>query len=106
MAVIPLVPQGEAKTVVDIEQAFAAAGGLEGHAILIKNLDRTQLSENEANATYDLRVGQEYRDHREAYKLTLREKEAVPLPPGAAVIIERRKLFIFRDQCSAILFQE
>jgi deoxycytidine triphosphate deaminase len=88
MAVIPFVVEGEAKTVVETAEAFAAARGLEGRVILIQGLDKTQLSWNEANVTYDLRVGQEYRDHRDAYKHTLPEDEEITLPPGAAVIIE------------------
>jgi len=88
MAVIPLIIEGEAKTVVETDTAFAAAGGLDGRAILIHSIDKTQLSGNEANVTYDLRVGQEYRDHRDPYKHTLSRDQGITLPPGAAVIIE------------------
>ena len=88
MAVIPLITEGETKTVVETDPAFAATGGLDGQAILIHSIDRTQLSGNEANVTYDLRVGQEYRDHRDPYKHSLSQDQSIALPPGAAVIIE------------------
>ena len=46
MAVIPLVP---GKTVVTTEQAFEAAGGRSGNALLIRNFDAEQLTANAPN---------------------------------------------------------
>ena len=83
MSVIPLILDGEFCTVVEMQSAFS----LDGDAILIQGLDRDQLSaENDANISYDLRVGREYRDHRDIGKRELPEKCSIKLLPGAAVI--------------------
>lgn len=94
MSVIPLVFAGPNPTVVDRPDDFQKAGGLDGNAIFIRPLNRDQLeSPNNANITYDLRVGQEYRDHRELDKSTLDETTAISLLPGMAVLIETEEEF-------------
>jgi hypothetical protein len=85
MSVIPLVRQN---TIVETEAAFTQAGGDNGNAIWIKNLDPLQLNAAGSNVSYDLRVGSEYRDHREPGRKDLPAGSDIPLLPGAAVIIE------------------
>jgi len=89
MSVIPLILEGTNRNIVETEQEFHDCGGLEGHAILIKNINKEQLlSVADSNVSYDLRVGREFRDHRDPSKRELKEKGTITLLPGAAVIIE------------------
>ena len=63
---------------------------LDGPAVLIVNPDRQQLAEMQTgcNASYDLRVGDKFKDHRNATVQALREGEYIELLPGNAVIIQ------------------
>jgi dCTP deaminase len=92
MSVFSLISSGTRRNVVHSDQAFQEAGGLEGGTLLIKNLDPDQLSSiaasQDSNTSYDLRVGQEYRDHRNSGKSELPEGGTIRLLPGAALIIE------------------
>jgi len=94
MTVVPFVVDGPSKTIVETREEFEAEGGLDGSVILIKNLDRNQVDTSQiierksSNASYDLRVGGEYRDHRDLGKTDLPDNGTLYLPPGAAIIIE------------------
>jgi deoxycytidine triphosphate deaminase len=90
MSVVTLTLDGEQATVVDTHEAFERAGGADkGRAILIMNLDVAQLRPpNDANVTYDLRVGTLYRDHRHSAPATLEDGQSITLLPGAAVIVQ------------------
>jgi dCTP deaminase len=85
MSVIPLIRQ---QTIVETEAAYNHAGGDNGNAIWIQNLDPLQLNAAGSNVSYDLRVGAEYKDHREPGRKDLPSDSHIPLLPGAAVIIE------------------
>jgi len=85
MAVIPLVRQ---HTIVETEAAYNQVGGDNGNAAWIQNLDPSQLNAAGSNVSYDLRVGAEYKDHREPGKKDLPTGSDIQLLPGAAVIIE------------------
>ena len=89
MSVIPFIVDGPNATVVERREEFESAGGLDGNVILMYGLDRSQLlpSDN-SNASYDLRVGQEYRDHRDIGKKDLPPNGVIEMLPGSAVIIE------------------
>jgi deoxycytidine triphosphate deaminase len=89
MSVVPL-KLGE--SVVDTEDAFQAASGFEGNALLIFNLDKPQLSSTSSNVSYDLRVGNEYRGHRDAEKTELTEGGELVLRPGNAVLIQSEEV--------------
>lgn len=90
MAVIPLIKEGENPTVVDTLAAWGKAGGIDGRAVLIQGIDDRQFlpTSRDANVTYDLRVGDQYRDHRDAGGRTLPENGVIKLSPGEAVIIQ------------------
>lgn len=62
----------------------------DGQRILILNLDGTQLrdDDHEPNLTYDLRVGEEYRDHRDLGKRDTGDNGEIVLFPNSAVIIQ------------------
>ena len=72
-AVIPLNMVGDNPTVVDTPEAFQRCGGVEGTTLLIHGLQAEQLAGGQANTSYDLRVGQEYRNHRDSGKMDLME---------------------------------
>jgi len=73
------------QTVVDRQDDF----NLDGHRLLIVGLDKEQLSSpNDSNVSYDLRVGAEYRDHREEGKRYLKNGDSLILRPGAALIVQ------------------
>ncbi len=90
MAVIPLILDGETRTVVKNKEDFEKlCGGREGHTVLITDLDDTQFADSrDSNVTYDLRVGPKYRDHRGTHVYDLGEKGEILLRPGGAVIIQ------------------
>ncbi|TAF16920.1 MAG: hypothetical protein EAZ76_06515 [Nostocales cyanobacterium] len=68
---------------------YEKAGGLEGNVIFMQNLDTSQVRDTKSsNASYDLRVGDEYRDHRDSGKADLLDNGKISLQPGATVIIE------------------
>jgi len=85
MSVVPLVV---GQTVVTTERDFENAGGRQGRTLLIREFDASQLVSNAPNLSYELRVGPEYKDHRDGSKWPVTEEEAITLLPGAAVIIE------------------
>jgi dCTP deaminase len=89
MSVVPL-KLGE--SVVESEDAFQAASGFEGNSLLIFNLDRSQLSGTSSNVSYDLRVGSEYRGHRDAEKTELLDDGVLILHPGNAVLIQSEEV--------------
>ncbi len=66
-----IVPLKVGESVVDSQDMFQAGGGFEGNALLVFNLDSPQLSDKSSNVSYDLRVGSEYRGHRDAEKTEL-----------------------------------
>jgi dCTP deaminase len=89
MSVIPLVKTGDHRTVVSTKDDFTHAGSFNGTALLISNLDDAQLrpDDRESHLTYDLRVGQEYKDHRDRQKQGLPDDGEITLLPGVAVIL-------------------
>jgi deoxycytidine triphosphate deaminase len=85
MSVIPLVV---GQTIATTEAQFDKAGGRQGKTLLIRNFDNAQLSADAPNLSYELRVGPEYKDHRDGSKWPVTDTEPITLLPGAAVIIE------------------
>ncbi|MEH2466115.1 dCTP deaminase domain-containing protein [Nostoc sp.] len=87
MSVIPFILDGSNRTVVETTEEYQKAGGLEGNVIFIQNLDANKFTDS-SNVTYDLKVGDEYRDHRESGKTDLLDNGRIFLQPGNTVIIE------------------
>jgi dCTP deaminase len=87
MGVIALATDGDVPSVVTDRQRFA----LDGRAVLIVDAESEQLdpASNECNISYDLRVGDHYRDHRYEESMTIdRDDHAIEIFPGMAVIIQ------------------
>jgi dCTP deaminase len=87
MSVIALTTEGPNPSVVTSNNGFSR----EGTAILILGADERQLGHDtpdECNATYDLHVGQIFRDHRTENGQELPADGEISLLPGNAVIIE------------------
>jgi dCTP deaminase len=63
---------------------------LDGSAVLIVNPDMRQFADmgRGCNASYDLRVGDKFKDHRNDTVQALNEGECIELLPGNAVIIQ------------------
>jgi dCTP deaminase len=63
---------------------------LDGSAVLIVNPDTRQFSDmgRGCNASYDLRVGDKFKDHRNDTVQALNEGERIERLPGNAVIIQ------------------
>jgi deoxycytidine triphosphate deaminase len=89
MSVVPL-KLGE--SVVDTQDKFQKGGGFEGKALLVFNLDSRQLSGSSSNVSYDLRVGSEYRGHRDPEKTEIPEEGYIILRPGNAVLIQSEEV--------------
>ena len=89
MSVVPLLHENGA-TVATTPEAFEKAGGaLDGKAVLILDIDQQQVADrSSSNVCYDLRIGREYRDHRDRGKYELPPEAKFQLAPGAAVIVE------------------
>lgn len=85
---MPVIPLIVGRTVVTTEREFDSAGGRNGNALLIRNFDSKQLGQTAPNLSYDLRVGAEYKDHRDGWKRDIPEGEPIDLLPGGALIIE------------------
>jgi deoxycytidine triphosphate deaminase len=85
MAVIPLIL---GVTVVTAEDDFEALGARAGNALLIRSFDTSQLAGDSPNLSYDLRIGSEYKDHRDSGIEKIPEKGRITLLPGSAVTIE------------------
>ncbi len=86
MSVIPLTIHGQDPTVVTRTDDFEPRG----RSILIRNLDESQFKpqKNDCNISYDLRVGKQYRDHRDTEGRFLPDGGEIKLLPGMAVIIQ------------------
>ena len=85
MSVIPLVLDEPIPTVVQTQQAFK----VEGNAVLIVHLDPEQLTnKNASNVSYDFRIGNKYRSHRENTPRQIPDGGTITLRPGSALIIE------------------
>lgn len=85
MSVVPLTVEGANATVVQRQEDF----DVEGRAVLIIGLDVDQLNRpTESNVTYDLRVGRQYRDHREQHIREISENGVITLRPGSAFVIQ------------------
>ena len=93
MAVIAFTISGPRPSVVTSNDAFLR----DGSAILIQNGDEEQLQSNSSNcnATYDLRVGEKFRDHRSQDHEDLGPGDEIRLLPGNAVIIQTEELVKF-----------
>jgi dCTP deaminase len=85
MGVIPFSTAGPEPSVVERPEF-----SMDGCAIVIIGADERQFAADntECNASYDLRVGALYRDHRDDEGRTLAACESIPLLPGQAVIIQ------------------
>ena len=86
MSVVPLVREGDSRTVVVRPTEFS----YEGDAILIHGIDSKQLTGDTdcSNISYDLRIGAEFKDHRDVGKRELPEDQTITLVPGGAVIVQ------------------
>jgi deoxycytidine triphosphate deaminase len=95
MTVIPLVLDGANRSVVGRSDEF----NVEHDLILIEELDKTQFLEGAlnlaSNVSYDLRVGSDYRDHRDAGRTKLDDDGKIVILPHNAVIIETRERVYF-----------
>ena len=100
MSVVPLFIDGSAPTVVQKQEDFQ----LEGDAVLIADLDPSQLREgNSSNVSYDLRIGSKYRDHRKQDPNEINEGGVVTLRPGQALIIQTQEYVHFPRRLVGII---
>ena len=93
MCVIALTTQGQAPSVVTNAANYNASG----NAILIQAIDPAQLLPDSAdcNASYDLRVGNRYRDYRDTEPKTIVKSGFVEIPARGAVIIKTKEEVAF-----------
>jgi dCTP deaminase len=86
MGVVPFSTSSPKPSVVFSPDEFS----LDRPAVLILNADMTQFPTSglECNASYDLRVGDTYKDHRDQIVQALNDDEYIELLPGNAVIIQ------------------
>jgi dCTP deaminase len=93
MSVIALTTEGDRPSVVTDRKRFDP----NGHAVLIVGADMTQLdpASEDCNISYDLRVGDHYRDHRFDESRAIDDKEPIEILPGMAVIIQTLEEVVF-----------
>jgi len=96
VSVIPFILNGNNRTVVNNRNEYQNTDGINGDVICIENLDADQILDiKSSNVSYDLRVGDEFRDHRELGKTDLFENSKICLQPGSAVIIQTAEFVRF-----------
>lgn len=83
MSIVPLTNSGDVPSVVTSADQF----DMDGRAVLIQPFDDTH-PKGTSNASYDLRVGSRYLDHRDTEPRTLPEGGKISISPGMAIIIE------------------
>jgi deoxycytidine triphosphate deaminase len=92
MSVVPfIVDSGNSapKTITTDKREYEQGGGVDGELIFIQNFDKNQVTATDAcNASYDLRVGDEYQDHRDLHAMKLPDNSSICLQPGSAIIIQ------------------
>jgi dCTP deaminase len=93
VSVIALTTQPPEPTVVTNTVDF----NMSGTAILIQAIDPTQLRPDgiDCNTSYDLRVGNRYRDYRDTEPKTIRNAGYVEIPAHGAVIIRTKEEVAF-----------
>lgn len=85
MGVVPFIVNDENSTIVSNKSEFS----LDNHMVLLQNVDEMQLKDiDDANTSYDLRVGDEYRDHRVGHATKLGDEDEIKLSPGSAIVIK------------------
>lgn len=87
MSVVPLLTANH-PTLAPTREDFVAAGGTDGNTLLILNMDTEQLLGRSSNVSYDLRIGEEYKEHRDIQKHALLADRKLTIRPGEAVIIQ------------------
>lgn len=89
MSVVPFIIDPPDRTITTDKREYEQAGGLQGELIFIQNFDKSQVTDTDSsNASYDLRVGNEYQDHRDLHAMKLSDNSSICLQPGSAIIIE------------------
>src|SRR5438034_3967939 len=84
MSMIPFEWDGTSPTVVLEPEKW----DINKKAILMVNMNLEQFSEpGESNATYDLRIGPQYRDHRDGKLTELQTNDSFTLFPNSAVVV-------------------
>jgi dCTP deaminase len=85
MSVIALTTGGNEPSVVTDREDFSR----DGQAVLIVDADMSQLdpASTDCNISYDLRVGDLYRDHRFEESRSIGDDDEIEILPGMAVII-------------------
>src|SRR5665213_337171 len=93
MGIIPFSDSAPYRSVVFQRTEFS----IDGAAILMLGADMGQFDDTpvRCNASYDLRVGTMYRDHRNDSSQVLQDGESIELLPGNAVIIQTEELVGF-----------
>ncbi len=83
MSVVPFIID---KTIVESQDKFI----LDGDVLFIGDFDKEQLSTGgDSNASYDLRVGDKYRDYRDNEAITFSKiSKPIMLDPGKAITIK------------------
>jgi dCTP deaminase len=95
VSVIPLTIIGPDRSVVQKQAEFE----VDGRRLLLTGLQEEQFSEEGAsNVSYDLRVGSQYKDHREQLVKELPPKGVVTLRPGSAIIVQTEE-FLHLPRC-------
>jgi dCTP deaminase len=89
-----IVPLKLGESIVARQDAFK----VQGNAMLVLNLEASQLSGESSNVSYDLRVGSEYRGHRKAEKVELPDDGKLVLPPGDAVLVQTEESLYLPDK--------
>jgi deoxycytidine triphosphate deaminase len=88
-AVMSVVPWVLRESIVETQPDFQAAGGVNGKAALVTNLQVAQLNSSKtSNVSYDLRVGPKYRPYTDPKEADLSEGQHIRLRPGDAVLIQ------------------
>jgi len=85
MSIVPFILDGDQSTIETNQNSFDP----NDDKLLMLNLELAQINDNDdANTSYDLRVGSDYRDHREGHSTRLNQGDKIQLEPGSAIVIQ------------------
>ncbi|MDZ5712422.1 dCTP deaminase domain-containing protein [Jeotgalibacillus haloalkalitolerans] len=93
MSVIPFVFEGDNRNITNNIDEFVLS---EKKLYLTYELENTKINNRkDSNISYNLRVGKEYRDHRETGKTDIKIDDTFTLHPGNAIVIQTEEYFNF-----------
>jgi deoxycytidine triphosphate deaminase len=106
MSIIPFIEKGEKRTVVTTEEEFKDAEQKGQHAILIRNFNASQyLEKGQPNCSYDLCVGEEYKNPQVGHSTHVEKCIKVP-KHGVVILVAKEQVRFPKSRFGLIIARE